>query len=84
MLLEGKIIFLIVRTLVRMRRSMTFGGGGDSSWLSSPNTKMLNGFIKSATISIATRAKKAASEIAKDLNDTMRDSIAYYTNNEVG
>jgi len=63
-----------------LSRSMTFGGRDSTGWLTSNSAKLFNGFLKTTTLSMANRAKLAATNIAKDLNESMKDSLAYYTN----
>ena len=54
---------------------MTYSGN-DTSWTSSK----LNGLIRSTTMSLGNKVKNVATNIAKDLNESMKESIAYYAN----
>jgi len=62
-----------------LSRSMTYSGN-DTSWTSSK----LNGLIRSTTMSLGNKVKNVATNIAKDLNESMKESIAYYANEVKG
>ena len=61
--------------IIISKRSMTYSGN-DTSWTSSK----LNGLIRSTTMSLGNKVKNVATNIAKDLNESMKESIAYYAN----
>nr|XP_018671970.1 C-myc promoter-binding protein isoform X3 [Ciona intestinalis] len=48
-----------------------------NTWFSSGSK--FNSLLKATTVGMATKAKKVASNLAKDLNETMQASLAYYT-----
>ena len=65
----------ILTKIIISKRSMTYSGN-DTSWTSSK----LNGLIRSTTMSLGNKVKNVATNIAKDLNESMKESIAYYAN----
>uniref|UniRef100_H2ZEE9 UDENN domain-containing protein n=1 Tax=Ciona savignyi TaxID=51511 RepID=H2ZEE9_CIOSA len=54
---------------------------GTSTWFSSGSK--FNSLLKATTVGMATKAKKVATNLAKDLNETMQASLAYYTPEKV-
>lgn len=64
-------------------RSLTFHNDSNSSLSNSFLGSKFNSLLKSTTIEMANKAKKLASNIAKDLNDTVQTNLAYYTPEKV-
>ena len=52
-----------------------------SAWFGSGSK--FNSLLKATTVGMANKAKKVASNLAKDLNETMQASLAYYTPEKV-
>ena len=54
---------------------------GSNGWFSSGSK--LNNLLKATTVGMANKAKKAASNFAKDINETVQASLALYNTEKV-
>lgn len=70
-------------TLFLVFRSLTFAPGSSFSENIWSSGSKFNSLLKATTIGVATKAKRLASNLAKDINETVQTNLSYYTPEKV-